>query len=104
MPHSVSFAATTSAVRTSSKHSSGWAWMSRRIGRDGGRLGDDGVQDVHGDRWLANTASLARRRPRHRGYPRECGDGSTTAVSPRALELAQALVRMNTVSANSNLR
>ncbi|NPC55801.1 acetylornithine deacetylase [Caenimonas sp. S4] len=27
----------------------------------------------------------------------------TTAVSPRALELAQAMVRMNTVSANSNL-
>ena len=30
MPHSVSLAATTSAVRTSSKHSSGCAWMSRR--------------------------------------------------------------------------
>ena len=27
----------------------------------------------------------------------------TRAVSPRALELAQTLVRMNTVSANSNL-
>jgi hypothetical protein len=30
MPHSASLAATTSAVRTSSKQSSGWAWMSRR--------------------------------------------------------------------------
>src|SRR5659263_329394 len=30
MPHSVSFFATTSAVRTSWKHSSGCAWMSRR--------------------------------------------------------------------------
>jgi acetylornithine deacetylase len=29
---------------------------------------------------------------------------STTTVSPQALELAQALVRMNTVSANSNLQ
>src|SRR5574343_715021 len=30
IPHSVSLAATRSAVRCSSKHSSGWAWMSRR--------------------------------------------------------------------------
>jgi hypothetical protein len=48
MPHSVSLAATTSAVRFSSKHSSGWAWMSRRTAAMRG-LGDDGVEDLHGE-------------------------------------------------------
>jgi acetylornithine deacetylase len=53
------------------------------------------------------SASLARAgNPRQPGISARIGvmDFTKSAVSPRALALAQSLVRMNTVSANSNLQ
>ena len=48
MPQSVSCLAITSAVRCSSKHSSGWAWMSRRIAAMARGVGEDGFDELHG--------------------------------------------------------
>ena len=85
--------------------------MSRRIAAMRGGLGDDGVENIHGQESRlcgerSQSASLDRHDcGRHGGISARIGrmDPHATALSPRALELAQTLVRMNTVSANSNL-
>ena len=51
-PHSLSFSATMRLVRSSSKPSSGWAWMSRRMAVSSADGGGDLGLDVHGDSGL----------------------------------------------------
>ena len=75
-------------------------------GGDGRRLGDDGVEDVHGrELRVFEPASLARGAAAGMRAIRDnrAMAAASPTLSPRALELAQTLVRMNTVSANSNL-
>ncbi len=48
MPHSVSLAATTSAVRTSWKQSSGWGVQVASDRGDAGSLGDERIDEFHG--------------------------------------------------------
>src|SRR5512133_1539258 len=105
MPHSVSFAAITSAVRFSSKHSSGWAWMSRRTAAMVAACVTTESRMFMAGLSCCESASLAGRAVSRRGHIREncVMEVTSTALSPRSLDLARTLVRMKTVSDHSNL-
>ena len=80
MPQSVSALAMTSAVRSSWKHSSGWAWMSRRmraISAASARMGSSrfiGYSGAGGCRRPSHLSERARpAQPAGRAGPRQPG-------------------------------
>src|SRR6059058_5961561 len=105
MPHSVSLAATTSAVRTSWKHSSGWAWMSRRTATmDAASVKMESRSFMVLGGSCREPASLAACKSRaYEGNSVTMPGMAVSASAPRALEFARTLVGCNTVSANTNL-